>query len=164
MICIRTRLYSHGWIKPHGKGTIEENVQAAVAAGLKGIAISDHGPGHLFYGIKKSSLPEMRAEIDRLKPLYPQIDIYLSVEANILESENHLDVSPREFSKYDFVIAGYHYGVLHGHCMGNFMYGKGMSTRKARQTTSRPEHRDDGRGGVREQSEDPDPPWRQRTL
>ena len=124
-------LYSHGFIKPHGKGTIEENVQAAAAAGLKGIAISDHGPGHLFYGIKKSSLPEMRAEIDRLKPLYPQIDIYLSVEANILESENHLDVNPREFRKYDFVIAGYHYGVLHGHCIGNFMYGKGISTRAA---------------------------------
>ncbi len=126
-------IYSHGFIKPHGKGTIEENVQAAVNAGLRGIAISDHGPGHKFYGVRKNKLPEMREEIDRLKPIYPQIDIYLSVEANIMESENHLDVVPREFRKYDFVIAGYHYGVLHGHCTGNFMYGRGMSTRRGRE-------------------------------
>ena len=26
--------YSHGFIKPHGKGTVEENVQAAIARGL----------------------------------------------------------------------------------------------------------------------------------
>ena len=31
----------------HGKGTIEDNVKAAIDAGLKAVAISDHGPGHL---------------------------------------------------------------------------------------------------------------------
>lgn len=27
----------------HGKGTVEDNVRAAVAAGLKAVAITDHG-------------------------------------------------------------------------------------------------------------------------
>lgn len=120
--------YSHGWVKAHGKGTMEENVIAAIEAGLDGVAISDHGPGHIFYGIRKRDLPEMRQEIDRLRQVYPQINIYLSVEANVMEGPNHLDVPTKEFKKYDFVIAGYHYGVFNGHCLGNFMNDKHIST------------------------------------
>ncbi len=36
-----------------GKGTMEESVKAAVERGLKALAITDHGPGHLFYGVKR---------------------------------------------------------------------------------------------------------------
>ena len=36
----------------HGKGTIEDNVRVASEKGLSSIAITDHGPGHLTYGIK----------------------------------------------------------------------------------------------------------------
>jgi len=123
-------IYSHGWIKPHGKGTIEENVKAAVNAGLRGIAISDHGPGHIFYGVKRQNISVMRAEIERLKPLYPQIDIYLSVEANLLLSDNNLDLQPDEFGLFDFVLAGYHYGVKNGYCMENFFDNRHLSTKQ----------------------------------
>ena len=60
-------LYSPGIIKPHGKGTMEQNVQAAIAKGLEGIAISDHGPGHMFYGMKREKINEMQDEIFRLR-------------------------------------------------------------------------------------------------
>ena len=113
--------YSHGTIRPHGKGTIEENVRAAIAKGLTSIAISDHGPGHLFYGMRRDDVPEMRAEIQRLQALYPQIRIHLSVEANIIGKEpNFLDVKPDEAGQYDFLLAGYHFGTLHAHMLGNF--------------------------------------------
>ena len=46
-------IYSPGPLRSHGKGTPEENVQAAIEKGLTGIAISEHGPGHLTYGIKR---------------------------------------------------------------------------------------------------------------
>jgi len=70
----------------HGKGSIEDNVKAAIAQGLKAIAISDHGPGHLTYGVKRKDFPVMRDEIERLKLVYPEINIYLSVEANIVST------------------------------------------------------------------------------
>ena len=35
----------------HGKGSIEDNVKEAIKKGLKAIAITDHGPGHLTYGL-----------------------------------------------------------------------------------------------------------------
>lgn len=106
----------------HGKGTIADNVEAAQSRGLRGIAITDHGPGHLTYGIRRESVAEMRRQIEALKPQYPDMDIFLGVEANILNRKNHLDISPEEFDEYDFVIAGYHYGVIHGYCAYNWAY------------------------------------------
>ena len=35
----------------HGKGSIEDNVKVAAEKGLKAVSISDHGPGHIFYGL-----------------------------------------------------------------------------------------------------------------
>lgn len=106
----------------HGKGTIEDNVKVAREKGLKAIAISDHGPGHLTYGIKKSAVGEMRAEIDRLNSIYDDIEIYLSVEANIVNRDRWLDVLPEEIDDYDFILAGYHYGVRNGFCIANYLY------------------------------------------
>ena len=39
----------------HGKGTIQQNVEAAQRKGLKEIAITDHGPGHILYGVKRKT-------------------------------------------------------------------------------------------------------------
>ncbi len=106
----------------HGKGSIEDNVLEARGKGLKQIAISDHGPGHLFYGVERSRFAEMRAEIDRLNDVYTDIDIFLSVEANIVENGNFLDVTEEEKKIFDFIIAGYHYGVRRGRCVSNWLY------------------------------------------
>jgi len=106
----------------HGKGTIEENVQAAIKKGLKGIAISDHGPGHMLYGADMKKTPEMRLEIERLRGVYEDIDIFLSVEDNIVKTGKCLDISKKEMSEYDFIIAGYHYGVRNSYCVSNFIF------------------------------------------
>ncbi|MBQ1489996.1 MAG: PHP domain-containing protein [Eubacterium sp.] len=120
-------IYSHGFIRPHGKGTIEQNVQAAIAAGLEEIAISDHGPGHHFYGLSMQKVPEMRAEIERLQEKYPEIRISLSVEANVVDNGgNCLDVKPSEMGEFDFVLAGYHYGASHGRTIANMLDHKGL--------------------------------------
>ena len=96
----------------HGKGTIEENVIEARRKGLSSIAITDHGPGHFGYGFRRRDIPKMRAEIDELNRKYDDIEIYMSVEANIINPSGELDVKPEEFELYDFVIAGYHFGTL----------------------------------------------------
>lgn len=96
----------------HGKGSIEDNVKAAVSKGLKTVGISDHGPGHVSYGVKRSNLPVMRSEVERLKPLYPEIEILLGVEANIINPSGRLDVTDEEIKLLDYVLAGYHYGVF----------------------------------------------------
>lgn len=104
----------------HGTGTIEENVKMAVDKGLKGIAITDHGPGHLTYGIKKKNISVMRTEVERLKTIYPNIEILLGIEANITDKGNNLDITKEEAKLFDIVLAGYHFGVLNAYSFANF--------------------------------------------
>ena len=127
-------------IYSHGKGTIEDNVKEAVAKGLESIAITDHGPGHLTYGIDRNKLPQMRAEIDQLQLKYPQIKILLGVEANTLRVEPFLDVAPEERPDYDILLAGYHFGILHAGMVPNYLnkhaglFGGETSTLKVKNT------------------------------
>ena len=112
---------------PHASGTIMENVAAAAKAGLNGIAISDHGPGHIFYGLKLENIPKIRKEIAEAKEKYSELDIYLSVEANIVEGGNCLDVNEEDAKIFDFLICGYHYGVKNGRMINNWFDHKGIA-------------------------------------
>jgi putative hydrolase len=105
----------------HGLGTIEENVKIAITKGLKGIAITDHGPGHLTFGLKRKNIPVMRAEIERLKLVYTEIEILFGVEANIINKGNNLDITKEEAKSFDFVLAGYHFGVWNAYSINNFI-------------------------------------------
>ncbi len=116
----------------HGKGSIEDNVKVALEQGLEAIAITDHGPGHLTYGLKREDIPTMRKEIDILSEKYKDIKIYLGVEANIIDNGNYLDVFPHEFEKFDFILAGYHFGIKNCYTASNFAfhYGIGRTMRR----------------------------------
>lgn len=96
----------------HGKGTVEDNVRAAHEAGLEAIAITDHGPGHLTYGFSMSKVPEIRQEIERLKPIYPDVKVLLGVEANTIRRAPYLDVTEEDKAQFDIVLAGFHYGLF----------------------------------------------------
>lgn len=94
----------------HGKGSIEDNVRAAIQAGLPMIGIADHGPKHMFFGVRMPAFVEMRKEVDRLQDVYgDRIDIQLGLEANLV-GDGVTDV-PKDSSLFDFVLLGYHKGV-----------------------------------------------------
>jgi putative hydrolase len=93
----------------HGTGSIEDNVLAARARGLKKIGIADHGPGHIAFGIKRKDIKKMRDEIDALNEQYDDIEILLGVEANISDASGRIDVTPDDLLSYDFVAAGIHF-------------------------------------------------------
>jgi putative hydrolase len=94
----------------HGLGSIEDNVKAAIKMGLTELAISDHGPGHMGFGIKRSKYKEMRDTIDELNIKYPDIKILLGLEANILDIEGNIDVDDHILELNDILLAGYHFG------------------------------------------------------
>lgn len=107
--------YSSGFKKvgTHATGTIKANAEAALKKGLKEIAISDHGPGHYIYGVKKINIPIMREEIDRLNEEFrPKgLNILLGIEANIIGIDGRLDVDDQILKQIDFLTMGYHYGA-----------------------------------------------------
>ena len=103
----------------HGKGKVIENAAAAVRAGLRELAITDHGPTD-FYGLSLKKIPDMRRDIEEASAEYPELRIFLGVEADITDSPNGLDVSPDDFALFDFVNAGYHY-VPNCHMIRNWI-------------------------------------------
>ncbi|QEK11582.1 PHP domain-containing protein [Crassaminicella thermophila] len=96
----------------HGKGTIQQNVEAAIKKGLTEIAISDHGFGHFLYGIKKNDLPKMREEIAKINKSTDKIKVKLGIEANIISIDGKLDVDKETLKSLDIVLAGYHFGAI----------------------------------------------------
>ena len=106
----------------HGKGSIADNVRVAAAKGLKSIAITDHGPGHMTYGLDRAKIPQMRAEIAALKKEFPDMEILLGVEANTMRIEPYIDVPASERGDYNILLAGYHYGIRHAGMIANYAY------------------------------------------
>lgn len=96
----------------HGKNTIEEMVAQGRKIGLEAITISDHGRSHPVFGVRKKNFKKMRQEIDRLNDQYDDIEIFLSVESNIIGANGEIDVKEEELKYCDYILAGYHYGYI----------------------------------------------------
>ncbi len=94
----------------HAKGTIEDNVRAAIDKGLKTIGISEHGFSHNLYGLSKENAKKEREEIDRLNKKYPEIEILMGMECNILDDTGKIDMPEDMKGYFDYILAGYHFG------------------------------------------------------
>ena len=92
----------------HGKGTIEQNVQRAISLGLKEIAITDHGFEHRSFNVRRCDWEKIRKDQLAVQERYPQIKIYLGIEANIQSLRGDLDLKDHEVAKMDLIVAGYH--------------------------------------------------------
>lgn len=96
----------------HGTGTIRENVESAISKGLREIAICDHGPAHIGFGVKKENFKKMREEIDRLNEEYKDIKILMGVEANIISYSGYIDVDDKIMDLLDILLVGFHFGAM----------------------------------------------------
>lgn len=108
----------------HGRGTVEDNVRAAVARGLKAIAITDHGPANLF-GVGVRSLDvfkTIRQEIETCQSKYPNIQILMGIEANIISLDGALDVPQDRLYEFDIVLAGFHLLVCPDHPISGMLF------------------------------------------
>ena len=121
----------------HGKGSIEDNVKAAIGKGLKQIGISEHGPGNYGVGTPRKKFAEMKAEIIRLRRVYPNIEILFGIEANIIGPEGCLDIRPDEFEYFDFVCAGWHFGAADGMTPAGVIRTLGNFTRNTAEKASK---------------------------
>lgn len=94
----------------HGRGTVAENVRAALRAGLSAVAIAEHGPANLFgVGVRDLKVfDRIRAEVRAAAIQYPQIRTLAGVEANIIDPDGRLDVPRSLLDELDIVLAGLH--------------------------------------------------------
>lgn len=94
-------------IHSHGTGTVDENIKAAISAGLDEIGIADHGPAHVAYGIR--NLDKYLDDIHRAQDKFSaQIRIVASIECNLLSLKGDIDLPDKYADRFDIVIFGYH--------------------------------------------------------
>ena len=94
----------------HGKGTPEENVLAAINVGLKRVAICEHAPGHVFYGVRGEKLLRLKDEVEQLKQKYAfQIEVLFGLECDLL-GFGESDIPEQGFC--DVVALGFHKGFI----------------------------------------------------
>ncbi|HZK34208.1 MAG TPA: PHP domain-containing protein [Bacillota bacterium] len=96
----------------HGKGTILQNVQAARKRGLKRIAITDHGFGHIGFGVTRKNIKKMREEIDKLNNDFDDIEILLGVESNLTSLDGEIDLLEDDLHYFDIILMGFHRAVM----------------------------------------------------
>lgn len=103
-------LHTHT-IYSHGKGTPEENVLAAISMGLETVAISEHGPGHMFFGVRGEKLRALRAEVDRLAQRYARdIQVLMGIECN-LTGFGKCDMPEDMMDMFDVRLLAFHKGA-----------------------------------------------------
>jgi putative hydrolase len=92
----------------HGTGTVEENVQEAIKKGLKEIAITDHGFRHVMFNVRRSVFHRVIADVEEARKKYPQINIYLGLETNLVSRKGGIDLMEGDLPMLDMVVCGYH--------------------------------------------------------
>jgi len=95
----------------HGKGTIEENVIAALEKGLSKIAIADHGFRHIRIGMSIKDISKIRKEIDRINKKYKDIEVLMGVEANLIGLDGTIDIPWQYIDVFDIILMGFHKAV-----------------------------------------------------
>lgn len=91
-----------------GKATVEQIVHAAKSAGLSEVAITDHGHGKWFNGIKPKQYSMLRALVGKCGT-DNDIKALFGVEANIIGSSGQIDFSSEEdINNVDIVLCGIH--------------------------------------------------------
>ncbi len=106
----------------HGKGTVEENVLVAIKAGLKEIAITDHGFKHMTYNVRRMDWPYIQKDVELMRAKYPQIEIYLGLETNFNSAKGYIDMLPTDTPSLDIVVCGYHKFVKPDKFMDSFKF------------------------------------------
>jgi DNA polymerase (family 10) len=104
---IRGDLHFHSDRSGDGRSTLEEMVEAAVAAGYEYVVFTDHGED---LAINGSSREEMLAHGERIRQMNaarPEIEVLFGCELNI-GPEGQLDYDPEFRLQFDYCVASIH--------------------------------------------------------
>lgn len=101
----------------HGKNTIAEMVAHAESLGLSSYGVSDHGPKHALFGIKRKNIDKARREVEEINKT-SKMKVYFGLEANLMSGDGKIDLTQEEINKLDYLIVGYHRGAINSFYCG----------------------------------------------
>lgn len=91
----------------HGENTVLENANAAKKAGLKEVAITDHGFNHILFGLKRKNLSSLRAEVEEAKKL-TGLNVLMGMESNLISVNGDTDMKHSDLPYFDIYLCGIH--------------------------------------------------------
>lgn len=122
----------------HGKGSVEDNVRAALSRGLKQLAITDHGFRHISYHVRQMDWPYAIRDVIAARKKYPQIEIFLGLETNFTSTAGNIDIMPSDMNYLDILVCGYHKMVFPKHPADFFkLYIPNLALSTAGKTTAK---------------------------
>ncbi len=100
-------LHTHTMYSDHAFNTVTEMITQAQKLGLKGLAITDHGPampdsGHIWHFINKGQLPK---KVDDMIVMF-------GAEADVMNIEGELDITEYYLENLDWVAASIHKDII----------------------------------------------------
>jgi len=99
---LKVDLHIHTIHSGHAYGTFYDVVNEARRKKMKIIAITDHGPGMI------GSASRLHFGMGPKAPKYPDIKILWGCEANVMDSDGNIDLSPSLQEKLDVLLVGLH--------------------------------------------------------
>ena len=100
---VSTDLHTHTYASGHGYSTLIELVGAAARHGLELIAVTEHGPA-----IPAGAHPWYFFNIRAVPSVISGVRVLRGCEANIVDSDNGLDLADEVLEVLDFVAVGLH--------------------------------------------------------
>lgn len=92
-----------------GRGTVRENLEVARQRGLASIAITDHGPANIGVGVENGqTYLDIKKEIADLAPAFPELEIKVGAEADIISPAGTIDLPEEVIKELDLLIVGLH--------------------------------------------------------
>lgn len=111
-----------------GKNTVEENVARAEAAGLKELAVTEHGYGHWLQGIPRRRTAEYLRRIAAAREGSP-VRVLAGLECDLLGESGKVDLEPSDYENFDIFLMGMHTPV-HYERFGDRRFGWWSAPRK----------------------------------
>lgn len=92
------------------RNTVEGVVKTAIERGLKEVAITDHGYANKYklLSLSPEAFDREKTEVEKTRIKYPKIKILHGIEADIIDFNGTVDMTPEQMDKLDIFLCGFH--------------------------------------------------------
>jgi histidinol phosphatase-like PHP family hydrolase len=104
---LRGDFHVHSDWSPDGRQSMESILDTGTALGYEYLAITDHGMGLRFGGLRPDDVLRQRSSVQNLRTVYPGLLILQGAELNI-DRDGNLDYDDEVLELLDFRLAGVH--------------------------------------------------------
>ena len=102
--------HMHSNFSRDGRASVIEMVRAAKDKGLSEIAITEHGFGAWYNGMRKKNFDRWIGEVESARAEMP---VLMGIEASLVSRSGRIDIDDEALKKFDIILFGVHLAVIY---------------------------------------------------